>query len=268
MAEPVIVAVAPNGARRTAADHPALPLTPEALAREAVACAAAGACLFHLHVRDAAGRHSLDPGRYREAISAIREAAGDSLLIQVTSEAAGRYGSEEQRDSVRTLMPEAVSLAIRELMPDRDQARETGFLLRALLEAGCLPQLIVYHPDDLRRYRHWQAEGLVPDVSLPLLLVLGRFPEGTLENFLREGSPGPNWMACAFGEQQLPAVLDAAAKGGHVRVGFENGLELPDGRRAPGNAALVDAAARALRSRGRSLANAATCRALMRPVAM
>jgi uncharacterized protein (DUF849 family) len=32
---PLVVAVAPNGARRTKADHPDLPITPAELAREA-----------------------------------------------------------------------------------------------------------------------------------------------------------------------------------------------------------------------------------------
>ena len=58
---PLVVAAAPNGARRTEADHPALPLGPDELAREAAACREAGATVPHLHVRDAAGRHSLDP---------------------------------------------------------------------------------------------------------------------------------------------------------------------------------------------------------------
>ena len=36
--DPFILGVAPNGARRTKADHPALPMTPAEVARAAAAC--------------------------------------------------------------------------------------------------------------------------------------------------------------------------------------------------------------------------------------
>jgi uncharacterized protein (DUF849 family) len=68
----LLVMVAPNGARRTKADHPHLPLTPAVIAREAELCAAAGATVLHVHVRDQDGRHSLDPTLYRAAIDVAR----------------------------------------------------------------------------------------------------------------------------------------------------------------------------------------------------
>ena len=52
--------VAPNGARKSSADHPGLPITVDAIAAEAAACREAGAQALHLHVRDDAGRHTLD----------------------------------------------------------------------------------------------------------------------------------------------------------------------------------------------------------------
>jgi len=49
---PVMIAVAPNGARKTKQDHPSLPINAEELAATAANCLAAGACMIHLHVRD------------------------------------------------------------------------------------------------------------------------------------------------------------------------------------------------------------------------
>ena len=83
--EPLVVAVAPNGARKSQQDHPALPITPEEIAREAAACAEAGAAMLHLHVRDAQGRHSLDVEAYRTAIAAVRRAVGQRMILQVTT---------------------------------------------------------------------------------------------------------------------------------------------------------------------------------------
>ena len=94
-ADPAVIMVAPNGARKTPDDHPALPIEPEAVARTAAACAEAGATILHLHVRDATMTHSLDPNLYRDAIAAVRRETGPDFIIQITTEAVGRYGPEE-----------------------------------------------------------------------------------------------------------------------------------------------------------------------------
>jgi len=78
----------------------------------------AGATLIHLHVRDNDGKHTLDASYYKKAIKAIRRAVGRDMVIQVTSEAVGIYTPDQQMNMVRELRPEAVSLAIRELIPD------------------------------------------------------------------------------------------------------------------------------------------------------
>src|SRR5215475_6542753 len=93
---PVAIAVAPNGGRRTKADHPAIPLTADELARTAAECLEAGACLIHVHVRQADGSHLLDPDAYRQALGAIRAEVGNRLVIQITTEALGVYAPPAQ----------------------------------------------------------------------------------------------------------------------------------------------------------------------------
>ena len=105
MSQPLVITVAPNGARRGKADHPALPVTPAEIAREAARCHEAGAAMIHLHVRDSEQRHSLDVGAYREAVAAVREAVGDRLVIQVTSEAVGIFSPEEQMAMIGPYLP-------------------------------------------------------------------------------------------------------------------------------------------------------------------
>ncbi|MEM9899657.1 MAG: 3-keto-5-aminohexanoate cleavage protein, partial [Pseudomonadota bacterium] len=95
------IAVAPNGGRRTHTDHPALPTTPQALAETARACLDAGASMMHIHVRDKQERHLLDVEAYRSAIDAITSACGDRLVLQITTEALGKYTPDVQRALVR-----------------------------------------------------------------------------------------------------------------------------------------------------------------------
>lgn len=267
---PLAIAVAPNGARKTPAEHPNLPVTPAAIARDARECLEAGACMLHLHVRDSGDGHTLDPGIYREAIGAVRAEVGDALVIQTTTEAVGRYRPGEQIAVVKALKPEAVSLAVRELVPDADHEAATGDFLRWCAAEAVAPQFILYDRADLARFHDLAARGVVPGRRHFLLYVLGRYTGGQrsqpadLLPFVCSGQGLEQpWMLCAFGARETACATMAAALGGHVRVGFENNMTLPNGRPAPANAALVAAAAEAARAIGRALMDAAGLRALM-----
>lgn len=268
---PLVVAVAPNGARKTKADHPALPLGPEELAQAAAEALDAGAALFHLHVRDREGRHTLDVGAYREATAAIRRAVGDRLIVQATTEAVGLYTQREQIAVVRELRPEAVSLALAELVPEASHERDAAAFFAWLLGERIAPQFILYTPDDVTRFTKLRARGVVPDRGCSVLFVLGRYATGQrsapadLLPFLERGGVREPWMICAFGPLEAACGLVAGALGGHVRVGFENNTQLADGTRAPSNAALVAQLAGTLPLVGRRLADADAARAILAP---
>jgi uncharacterized protein (DUF849 family) len=264
---PTVLAVAPNGGRRTKAEHPALPLTAAELARTAAECVAAGCAMMHLHVRDRDGHHVLDPTAYDVAIADIRREVGDRLVIQVTSEALGLYPPEAQMEVVKAVRPEAVSLALRELAPGPESEPAFGAFLAWLRREQIMPQIILYTPEDARRLRAMIHGGIVP-FEPPVLYVLGRYTAGQVSlprdllPFLHDGSPGfAHWMTCAFGRREAACATAAALLGGHVRVGFENNLHLPNGVVAPSNAALVAACAQPIRHLGLAIAGADDLRA-------
>jgi uncharacterized protein (DUF849 family) len=266
---PLVIGVAPTGARRTRADHPALPLTVPEIAREAAACREAGAVLLHLHVRDREGRHTLDPGIYRQAIAAVRREAGPELIVQITTEAVGRFTVAEQMAAVRAVQPEAVSLAVRELVPDAGAEREAAAFLAECATRGTLLQYIAYAPGDLERVHDLAARGVLPDRGASVLFVLGRYAEGQrsrpedLEPFLAAYALGAPWFVCAFGPEEGACALAAAARGGHARVGFENNLLLSDGRPAASNADLVAQLARGAAALRRAVASHSEALALL-----
>jgi len=260
--KPVSIMVAPNGARRTKQDHPALPMTAAEIARCAAACHEAGAVMIHVHVRDAQGRHVLDTGLYCEAIAAIRREVGEGLVIQATTEAVGRYTPAEQMALVRNLRPEAVSMAVRELIPDAGAEQETASFLAWMSREPIAPQFILYSAEDLARFDDLRRRGVVPDAFTDVLYVLGRYtrdqqssPRDLVPFVAADGARYP-WTVCAFGYREHACAVTAAAMGGHIRVGFENNLHLKDGTLAPDNAALVADVAAAVRALGRPLADA------------
>lgn len=270
---PLAITVAPNGARRGKADHPALPIAPEEMAAGAPRWRDAGAAMLHLHVRDGEGRHSLDPGRYRESIAAVREAVGQDLVIQATSEAAGIFTPEEQIAAIRALQPEAVSIAVRELFPRGGDRAAASEFLQWCRETDVSVQYILYDRDDALWFYELRNEGAIPAFRSFLLYVLGRYTGGQaavpaeLLPFLREADSGLErdpWAVCAFGPRESGCIMAAAALGGHVRVGFENNLHLPGGSVAADNTDLIAAAAEGARIIGRPLADAAALRGWMR----
>ncbi|MFG1478744.1 3-keto-5-aminohexanoate cleavage protein [Xanthobacter sp. V4C-4] len=267
----LILANAPNGATRTKADHPALPLTAPELAYAAAQALEAGAALIHVHVRDRDGRHLLDADAYRDATAAIRAAVGQRLVLQITSEAAGRYQAPEQMAVVRAARPEAVSLGLREIVPNAAAEAEAAPFFAWLRRERVLVQIILYSAGDVARYLDLKARGVLGEGQDFPLFVLGRYSDGQVSEprdllaFLAAaGAQVPLWSMCAFGRRENACALVAAGLGGHVRVGFENNLFAPDGTLAADNAAQLRRAAAGAQTLGRPLADADTARALMR----
>jgi uncharacterized protein (DUF849 family) len=242
--EPVSITVAPNGARRAKADHAAIPLTSAEIAVEARACRLAGAAILHLHVRAGDGGHSLDVGRYREAIAAVREAC--DIVIQPTTERVGRFAPEDMMAVFRGLAPEMITFNLDELLDaaDRSQPQRVRDFLAEVDAAGTVPQYIVYGAAQLATLRHWWEEGWLPQARPWILIVLGRYagsvsrPRDVLDHL--PAIPGRwRWGLCAFGAPELACVVQAALAGGHCRVGFENNLVAPNGAPLTDNAEQV-----------------------------
>jgi 3-keto-5-aminohexanoate cleavage enzyme len=262
---PLVLTVAPNGARRGKADHPALPITAAEIADTAAACLDAGAAMIHLHIRDRDGGHLLDADGYRTAMAAIEAKVGRALVIQPTTEAVGLYDRHQQMALVRALRPEQVSMAVRELIPDEAAESQAAAFLGWTHEAHVAVQHILYDVADVHRFVALKRRGVIPGPVAPVLFVLGRYVSGQqsdplellpfIETWRDAGETGA-WSVCAFGRREGAVGATAASLGGHVRIGFENNFSLADGRIAPNNEALVRAMAELAGRVGRPLATA------------
>ncbi|GBF26165.1 3-keto-5-aminohexanoate cleavage enzyme [bacterium MnTg02] len=270
IAESVIIMAAVNGARPRKSDNPALPITPEEIAAEAARCHDKGASAVHVHVRDDQEHHILDAERYRRTIGEIEQLAGYGLMIQATTEAQGIYSPEEQIALVKSLQPEWASVVVTELLPDPNDETQFAEFLNWAYEQGIWIQFILYKPEDLSLFGELQQRGIIPYHNPSVLFVLGRnnnnqqsMPED-LDAYLDrlDGTQDVVWMMCAFGKRENDCVRYAIERNGHVRVGFENNMRLPNGKLAPSNAALVSLAAEEAKAAGRPIMTAAGLRLL------
>ncbi|NKB35190.1 MAG: 3-keto-5-aminohexanoate cleavage protein [Pseudomonadales bacterium] len=267
--QPLMIAIAPNGARKTQQDYPTVPISPEELANTASDCLKAGACMIHLHVRDDKQGHSLDPNRYAPAIAAIREQVGDQLIIQITTEAVGIYRPEEQIEVVKKVKPEAASIALKEFCPDESHEQQAAQFFEWMFKEGVAPQYILYDERDIERFNHFCERGLIPGDTHSILLVLGRYTENQESNvedlnpLLEVVNKSHRWWLCAFGKTEAQCMSRAIELNGHCRVGFENNTSMPDGKSAAANHQLVEVVADSAQAFNRSIANADQARELM-----
>lgn len=265
---PTIIMVAPNGARKTALDHPNLPVSIEHTVNEALSCFEAGASVLHAHVRGSEDEHILDAGRYRELLAEMSLRVPD-MLVQITSEAVGRYSPKQQIACIQAVKPKMTSMALREITADFKQLDIAGVFFEWCTEAEVHLQHIVYSADELDRFVELRRQGVIPEAHRCVLFVLGRYAAdfqsdpNDLNPFLERDLDDLDWFTCAFGSLEQACVMKAIQQGGHARVGFENNLRLPDGEIAQSSAALVKSLCEAILASNRSVANPADAAQLL-----
>src|SRR3954449_12667569 len=103
MTTTTLITVAPTGAESAKAEVPALPVTLDELVTAAKECEAVGASVIHVHIRDDDARPTLDPGRLKATVQALR--AETDLIVQLSSGGA-------------VTDPEANRLAVLDAEPD------------------------------------------------------------------------------------------------------------------------------------------------------
>jgi 3-keto-5-aminohexanoate cleavage enzyme len=251
------IMVAPNGARKGRADHPHLPITIDEIACEAVECHAAGVQAIHVHVRDDEGRHCIDASRYLATTDAVGRLAGRELIVQMTTEAVGQFTPPQQIAAVRAVQPEAVSIAVKELVPDASAESAAAELYDWAHQNRIAVQHIIYNPDEFDLLLDLVARGIIPGRRHSVIFPLGRYvadqesdPAELIPFVARvQGNGGIerfDWWVCAFGASETASLVAAAALGGHCRIGFENSFVNADGSRAASNAERVGDLRRAL----------------------
>lgn len=239
------IMLAPNGARLTKADHPALPMTPAEILETTQSCRAEGVDGLHLHLRDAEGKHLLDADAYADALDLFRTEM-PCFPVQITTEAVGMYDPAHQRHVALNSGADMVSASVRELC--RDDHDVTRAFYNDCHQRGIAVQHILYDVEDAALLTRVLDETLLTAPDLQLIFVLGRYAVGQKSDpkeldpflgWLKATGLSPDWAVCAFGPGEAPALLRAVQAGGKCRIGFENSRQHADGSVAKDNAARV-----------------------------
>ncbi|MEV0393198.1 3-keto-5-aminohexanoate cleavage protein [Polymorphospora rubra] len=249
MTTTTLITVAPTGAESSKADVPALPVTIDELVVTAKECEALGAAVIHVHIRDDDARPTLDPGRLRATVAALREST--DLVVQLSSGGA-------------VTDPEADRLAVLDAAPDMASCTmgtvnfgDDVFLNRwefivdlhtRMQERGIVPEYEIFDLGHLTALQRLLGKYGLPaggHVHVDFVMgVPGGMP-GTADALVacrqavRDLPEGTTFAATGVGRTTIPVMLAALSTGGHLRVGMEDTLTYAKGRPVDSNMQLV-----------------------------
>jgi uncharacterized protein (DUF849 family) len=217
-------------------DHPAVPVLADELARDAVACVAAGAGAVHLHPRDEDGRERLDARVVDQVVTTVRDACRVPIGVST--------GAWIERDLQRR-----VELLRSWTAPDYASVNvsEDGALVvaEALIEAGVGIEAGVWSVEDAEALGAWALGDALTRVLVEPVDVAREDAVACVEaihdTLDRVGVLAPR-LQHGDGEATWTLIEDAARRGLDTRVGLEDTQHEPDGTRTHGNEALVRAA--------------------------
>ncbi|WP_433082875.1 3-keto-5-aminohexanoate cleavage protein [Dactylosporangium sp. CA-052675] len=244
-----LITVAPTGAESRKTDVPALPVTLDELVTTARDCEAVGASVIHVHLRDDDAEPTLDLGRLREAVAALREATG--LIVQLST---GGAVSDPEADRLRVLEagPDMASCTMGTVnFGDDVFLNRWDFIVdlhTRMQERGIVPEYEIFDLGQLTTLRRLlDRHGLPAGGHVHVDLVMG-VPGGmpgtvaalaACEAALRDLPEGTTFSATGIGRASLPVLLASLAAGGHLRVGMEDTVTYAKGQPVDSNAQLV-----------------------------
>ena len=279
--EKAILTCALTGVLTDPQQHP-VPVTPAQMAAEAKAAFDAGASIMHVHIRrqEVGMGHmpSWDPEVVWEVTQAIR-AACPGVIINLTTGVVGKDIAGPLA-CIRRVRPEIAAcnagtlnyLKIRSdgrwawppMVFDNPVDKVKAFL-DVMQETGTMPEFECFDVGIVRSVAMFKKAGMTDHLDYNFVMGVdsGMPADAELLGWLRKQiDPGVTWQSTLIGRQEIWPVHQATADlGGMLRTGLEDTFYLPDGSRASGNGALIEALARCARNAGRDIASPAEARA-------
>lgn len=298
MSNKVIISCAITGGIHTPSLSEALPYTPQDIADQAIAAAAAGAAILHLHARDPeTGAPTGSPDVYRRFLPVIHQAC--DAVINLTTGGSPDMTPEDRLAAALAFSPEMCSLNMGSMnfsfhgmgakitdwkFPWEKQyiADSEKFIFRntfadiarnyaLLADHGTRFEHECYDIGHLYNLAHFVDKGIAkPPLFIQSVFgILGGIG-ADLDNvvFMRRTADrlfGTDyaWSALGAGRHQMAVITQAAMLGGHVRVGLEDSLFIGRGKLAASNAEQVAKIVGILAELGLDAATPTEARALL-----
>ena len=266
--EKLIITVAVTGSLPTKRMTPHVPITPQEIVRDGIACEAAGASIIHIHARNPQDESaSTDLAVFAAICRGIREKT--NLITQIST--GGRAGmAYEQRCERLQLKPEMASLTTGSVNFPDSVYENSPALIEALAadmqKYSIKPEMEIF---DVSMISNAIALADKDLVAAPLhfdfvLGLKGALPATVahLVHLRNTIPPGATWTVAGIGRAQLAMATHAILMGGHVRVGLEDNIYFRKGELAT-NAQLVERIVQLAHILGREVATPNDARQLL-----
>lgn len=270
----LIITAALCGAGTMKSQTPYVPVTPEEIAADAVACAKAGAAVIHIHVRDDEGKNTMETGRFCYVVDRIREEmakANVDAVLNLTS-SGSKFPEDMRLAHLPILRPEMCSYAVGSMNWANSYifTCSPGFLEKLgtlCQEHHIRPECEIFNGGMMGNVNYYVKKGiLTTPVHYSFVLgVSGGMPgkADSLAYLLSKMIPGSTWSITGIGKDHVPCMLLGLAEGcDGLRVGLEDNIYLEKGVLAT-NVQLVERACRLGELAGRPIATAAETRELL-----
>jgi uncharacterized protein (DUF849 family) len=295
----VIITCAVTGSIHTPTMSPHLPLTPDEIARDAIAAAEAGASILHLHARDPKdGRPTPDPAVFMQFLPRIKQNC--DAVVNITTGGGHGMTVQERLAAAMRASPEMTSLNMGsmnfglypmlgryktwkhewepkflEMTRDfifRNTFKDIEYVLKELGEGhGVKFEYECYDVGHLYNLAHFLDRGLVkPPLFVQTIFgILGGIGADH-ENLVHMKRIADklfgeqyHWSILAAGRHQLSFVSMGAIMGGNIRVGLEDSLYAGKGKLAASNADQVRIVADILKNLSLDVASPKEARAML-----
>ena len=278
-----IVVAALTGAQQSKEANPNLPVQPDEIVEQAVACWRAGAAIVHIHARDREGKSTGDVNIFRDIVEGIKSRC-DVVINLTTRDAIAGLPLEERIAMVPALKPEVASFSVGLGMVGRYDLQmkrwqqdftmslsysDLEHIARTMLDHGTKPELEIYYAGMINNALILRDIGVLEE-PLYFNLVMGipgqcNVPTPKNLLYLVESlPPGCQWQVTGIGRHEFPLVAMSIVLGGNVRVGLEDNVYIEKGKLAKSNAQLVEKAVYLVHELGRETATPGEARRILR----
>lgn len=229
------------------------------VAEEVIRSHDAGASIAHLHVRNEEGLQTIDTRWFQRDIEKIHAAC--PIIIEGSTGGAPEHTLEERCVSFTIPGVEMGSLNLGSINMFggvyQNPISDMRFYARELKDRDIKPFLCVFDLSMFHNARRLEQEGyLTPPYVYNLVFDIPDtlpFSMRSFEIFLDHLPEDSTWFLTRHHARGWEDFRVALERGGHVRVGYEDGPFLSSGKRASSNAELVEEVAEAARSLGREV---------------
>ncbi|MHA1147100.1 MAG: 3-keto-5-aminohexanoate cleavage protein [Promethearchaeota archaeon] len=272
----VVISAALAGAATTKDQNPNVPYTAEEFGDEAKKCYDAGAAIVHLHIRDPEkGIPTPDIDLIRAALKNIKEKAPD-IIINLSTAISAVATDRERIMPVRTFQPPVASLNTNSMNFSIGDFRTGKVIMAAgnifansfstiqsfakkMKKAGTKPEMEIYDLGGMHNMLFLNKQDGLFAQPLHFQFVFGvlggaPFSPGYLGTLLNLKPSGATWSVCGVARQQFQAAMCACAWNGHIRVGLEDNIRMPNGELAKGSWEQVEWAKKLANHYGREVA--------------